>query len=195
MKQLLVTCFEPFGGARVNASARAAALLPERIGDWRIEKRELPVIFGLAGENCLELIDLLRPDAVLLLGQAGGREAVTPELTARNYRWARIPDNAGRSPKGEPVAPGGEDALFATLPVEAMTEAIREAGLPAAMSCSAGYYVCNDLYYTVLRRLRGTGTPAAFVHVPSAETLSPEQSAQALEAAITAIDGEKGTVE
>lgn len=194
MKQLLVTCFEPFGGARVNASARAAALLPERIGDWRIEKRELPVIFGLAGENCLELIDLLRPDAVLMLGQAGGREAVTPELLARNVRWARIPDNAGNEPKGEPVVHGGEDALFATLPVEAMTEAIRAAGLPGALSATAGLYVCNDLYYSVLHRLRGTGIPAAFVHVPSAQTLSSERSARALEAAITALDGKKGMV-
>lgn len=187
MKQLLVTCFEPFGGARVNASARAAALLPERIGDWRIEKRELPVIFGLAGENCLELIDLLRPDAVLLLGQAGGREAVTPELTARNYRWARIPDNAGRSPKGEPVAPGGEDALFATLPVETMCEAIRTGGLPAKLSCSAGYYVCNDLYYSVLFHLRGSGIRCAFIHVPDEQSMDVGQSARALELAIRAL--------
>ena len=195
MKQLLVTCFEPFGGETTNASAQAAALLPEQIGAWTLVRQELPVVFGLAGEKCCARIDELRPDAVLMLGQAAGREAVTPELAARNVRWARIPDNAGRSPLGESVVPGGEDALFATLPVETMTEAIRATGLPAALSATAGLYVCNDLYYTVLHHLRGTGTPAAFVHVPSAETLSPEQSARALEAAITAIDGEKGTVE
>ena len=195
MKQLLVTCFEPFGGEATNASAQAAALLPERIGVWTLVKQELPVVFALAAEKCCARIDELGPDAVLMLGQAAGREAVTPELAARNVRWARIPDNAGNEPKGEPVIPGGEDAFFATLPVEAMTEAIRAAGLPGALSATAGLYVCNDLYYSVLHRLRGTGTPAAFVHVPSAETLSPEQSARALEAAITALDGEKGTVE
>ena len=185
--QLLVTYFEPFGGEAKNASAQAAALLPEMIGNRRITKCCLPVVFGLAGERCCALIDALRPDAVLMLGQAAGREAVTPELIARNLRWARIPDNRGRSPKGEPVVPGGEDALFATLPVEAMTETIRSAGLPAALSAGAGLYVCNDLFYTVLHHLRGRDIPAAFVHVPDGKTLSPEDSARALTAAILAI--------
>ena len=184
---LLATCFEPFGGEESNASAKALALLPERIGAWSVVKQELPVVFGLAGEKCRALIDALRPDAVLMLGQAGGRSAVTPELVARNLRWARIPDNAGRSPKGEPVIPGGEDALFATLPVEAMTEAIRAAGLPGALSASAGLYVCNDLYYSVLHHLRGSGIPAAFLHLPAAETLAPARSARALEAAVGTI--------
>ncbi len=185
--RLLVTCFEPFGADAVNASALAAALLPRRIGAWYLTKRELPVVFGLAGEKCRALIDALRPDAVLMLGQAAGREAVTPELAARNYRFARIPDNAGQSPMGEAVLRGAEDALFATLPVEAMTEAVRAAGLPGALSCSAGYYVCNDLYYSVLHRLKGSAIPAAFVHVPAAETLPPERSAEALIAAIKAL--------
>ena len=192
---LLATCFEPFGGEETNASARALGLLPERIGDWSIVKQELPVVFGQAGERCCSLIDVLRPDAVLMLGQAAGRKAVTPELAARNLRWGRIPDNAGRSPKGEPVIPGGEDALFATLPVEDMTEAIKAAGVPGSLSASAGLYVCNDLYYQVLHQLRGTGIPAAFVHVPSAETLSPDRTAQGLEASISAVNAKKGTVE
>ncbi len=192
---LLATCFEPFGGEERNASAQALGLLPERIGAWSVVKQELPVVFDLAGESCCSLIDALQPDAVLMLGQAAGREAVTPELIARNVRWGRIPDNAGNSPKGEPVVSGGEDALFATLPVEAMTEAIREAGLPGALSASAGLYVCNDLYYTVLHHLRGTAIPAAFVHVPAAGTLSPDRAALALEAAISAIHSQKGTVE
>lgn len=195
MKKLLLTFFAPFGGDEANASAQAAALLPGTAGDWTLEKMELPVVFGLAGERCRALIDALRPDAVLMLGQAARREAVTPELVARNLRWARIPDNAGNEPKGEPVVPGGEDALFATLPAEAMAEAIRAAGLPGALSVTAGLYVCNDLYYSVLYHLRGTGIPAAFVHVPSAETLSSERSARALEAAITALDARKGTEE
>lgn len=195
MKKLLLTYFEPFGGELSNASAQAAALLPETIGDWSLERHELPVVFGLAGERCCALIDALRPDAVLLLGQAAGREAVTPELAARNHRWARIPDNAGGTPRGEPVVPGGEDAIFATLPVRAMTEAIRAAGLPAALSCDAGRYVCNDLYYTVLHALRGVGIPAAFLHVPAAQTLAPAQTARALEAAISCISAQKGTVE
>ena len=184
---LLLTFFEPFGGDTVNASARAAELLPTRIRAWSVVKQELPVVFGLAGERCCALIDALRPEAVLMLGQAGGRNAVTPELAARNHRWARIPDNAGRSPLGEPVIPGGEDALFATLPVEAMTEAIRAAGIPAALSTDAGRYVCNDLYYSVLSHLRGSGVRGAFVHVPGLQGMEPERTARALEAAVAAI--------
>ena len=182
---LLLTCFEPFGGETVNASAEAARLLQERIGPWTLIKRQLPVVFGAAGDRCLELIQETRPQAVLLLGQAAGRTALTPELTARNWRWARIPDNAGRAPKGEPVLPGGEDARFAGLPVEAMVQAIRAAGYPAALSCSAGYYVCNDLYYTVLARAHQI--PAAFLHVPASGTLAPEITAKAIEATIPAI--------
>lgn len=187
MKRLLLTCFEPFGGEAVNASAQAAALLPDRIGDWSLCRLELPVVFGLAGERCCREIDALAPAAVLMLGQAGARSRVTPELLARNYRWARIPDNYGRSPKGAPVRQGGEDALFATLPVEAMTDAIREAGLPAALSCSAGYYVCNDLYYSVLSHLRGSGIRCAFIHLPAEQTLAAALSAKALELAILAL--------
>lgn len=191
-RKLLLTYFEPFGGEATNASAQAAALLPKTLGDWSIVKCRLPVVFGLAGKTCLALLDALRPDAVLMLGQAAGREAVTPELVARNCRWGRIPDNRGAAPKGEPVIPGGEDALFATLPVQAMTEAIRAAGLPAALSASAGLYVCNDLYYTVLHALRGPACsagaiPAAFVHLPSAQKLPPAQSARAIKSAIAAL--------
>ena len=118
--KLLLTCFEAFGGEAENASARCAALLPEQIGRWTLCKRKLPVVFGLAGERCCALLEELRPDAVLMLGQAAGRAAVTPELLARNWRYARLPDNRGSMPLGESIVPGGQDALFATLPVEAM---------------------------------------------------------------------------
>lgn len=185
--KLLLTCFEPFGGELCNASALAAALLPDRIGPWELLKFELPVVFALAGKRCLTLIETLRPDAVLMLGQAAGRSSVTPELVARNLRWARLPDNEGHSPKGQSVIPEGEDALFAGLPAERLTEAIQKAGLPAELSCSAGYYVCNDLYYTVLYHLRGD-VPALFIHVPSVDALSSEVSALALKAVIEAID-------
>lgn len=191
MKTLLLTYFQPFGGDNTNASAEAAKLLPDRIGAWTLRKSELPVVFGLAGERCCAAIDEIKPNAVLLLGQAGGRKSVTPELAARNFRYARIPDNDGNTPKGVPVIPGGEDALFAALPVEAMLTAIRAAGLPGELSCSAGRYVCNDLYYTVLHHLRHTDVGAAFIHVPSAQDLAPEKTAMALEAAILAIPYKK----
>ncbi|MBQ7870720.1 MAG: pyroglutamyl-peptidase I [Oscillospiraceae bacterium] len=164
MKTLLITGFEPFGGEAVNPSWEAVAALPETIGSWKLEKLRIPVVFGLAGETVLDRAAAVRADAILCVGQAGGRGAVTPELVAINLRHATIPDNAGRQPQDEAVDPAGPAAYFSTLPVRAMVRAATEAGHKCAVSYSAGAYVCNDLLYTVLHRKKET--PACFVHVP-----------------------------
>ena len=187
---LLITAFEPFGGEKENASLLAVEALPEQIGEWRLVKATLPVVFGAAGERAASLAEACGAEAVVCVGQAAGREAVTPELVAINLRYARIPDNAGQAPLDQPVRPGGREAYFSTLPVRAMAEAIQGAGLPGALSCTAGTYVCNDLYYSLLDRFHGTRIRTAFIHVPSARgerALPTEQAARALEAAIRAI--------
>ena len=116
----------------------------------------------------------LQPDAVLCVGQAGGRAAITPELVAINLRFGRIADNAGAAPVDEPVAADGPAAYFSTLPVRAMAQAITDAGLPGQVSYSAGAFVCNDLLYTVLHHYAGTPVRAAFIHVP----FLPQQAAE-----------------
>lgn len=176
MKTLLITGFEPFGGEAINPSWEAVDRLPETIGLWRLEKLCIPVVFGLAGETVLARAAKLCPQAVICVGQAGGRTALTPELVAINLRHASIPDNAGSQPQDVPVAPEGPAAYFSTLPVRAMAKAAEAAGIKSAVSYSAGAYVCNDLLYTLLHRR--PETPACFIHVP----YLPEQAREGVPA-------------
>ena len=192
MKHLLITGFEPFGGETVNPSWEAVKLLPEVIDDVRLHKLRLPVVYGDAARAAIDAVEKLRPDAVLCIGQAGSRSAVTPEFVAINLRHARIADNAGNQPQDEPVVPGGPAAYFATMPVRRMVEAVEKTGVPCACSYTAGTFVCNDLIYSLLHALRNTETAAGFIHVPflpeqGSPSLTLEQMVTALTAAIGAL--------
>lgn len=198
MKRLLITGFAPFGGDRVNPSWQAVQTLPETVGGWELYKRELPVTFRGAPEALFAAVDEAEPDAVLMVGLAASRGAVTPERQGVNEMVARIPDNEGNQPQNEPVVPGGPEILFSTLPVEDMTEAIQTAGVPARLSESAGRFVCNALLYSALFELEQMDDPipAAFIHVPATPelaegkdwpTLTLDEIVTALTAAIKAI--------
>lgn len=192
MKKLLITGFDPFGGETVNPSWEAVRLLPERIGEYDLTKLQIPTEFSRASEAVLMAAEALQPDAILCVGQAGGRAGITPEVVGINLREARIPDNGGAQPVNEPVAAAGPAAYFATLPVREMVEALRSAGIPASLSYSAGAFVCNDVLYSVLHRYSGTRTMAGFVHVPflpeqakeGVASMALETIAEALEIAI-----------
>lgn len=166
MKKLLMTGFEAFGGETINPSWEAVARLPEAIGEYSLTKLRLPVVFGEAAQIAISAAEEGNFDAVLCIGQAGGRSAITPELVGINLRHATISDNNGNQPKDEPIAEGGSAAYFSTLPVREMSEAIKAVGLPSAVSYSAGAYVCNDLLYSLLSHFDGSGTRAAFIHIP-----------------------------
>lgn len=198
--KLLITAFEPFGGEAVNPAQLAVQRLPDRIGAVQLVRLSVPVEFGRSAAVVCEAIDAHRPDAVLCVGQAGGRAAITPERVAINCDDARIPDNAGAQPVDVPVAADGPAAYFATVPVKAMVTAIRAAGLPAALSNTAGTYVCNHLMYGVLHHLARTAPAvrAGFIHLPymteqtadkpaGTPALPLEQLVRGLEAAVTAI--------
>ena len=198
MKRLLITGFSPFGGDGINPAWQAVAALPETVGAWALHKRELPATFRGALKGMEEAIREVEPDAVLMIGLAAGRAAVTPERQGVNEKSARIPDNEGCQPQNEPVIPGGPEALYSTLPVEDMAEAIREIGVPAQVSESAGRFVCNALLYSTLHALEQADDPipAAFVHVPATPelagardmpTLTLEEITAALKAAIEGI--------
>ena len=166
--RILVTGFEPFGGEAVNPAWEAAAALPERIGGAEITALRIPTTFAGGAAAVTAAMDRLRPAAVVSLGQAGGRKAVTPERIAINLVDARIPDNAGEQPREQPIEAGGPDGCFSTLPVAAMAAAIREAGLPGEVSNTAGTYVCNQVMYRVLRHAAAAmpETRCGFIHVP-----------------------------
>lgn len=166
MKKLLITGFDPFDGASVNPSWEAVKLLPDQIGDYELHKLQIPTIFGLAPRTVLEKAAELQPDVIISVGQAGTRPAVTPERVGINIRDARITDNAGVSPKDEPIVPDGPDGLFTTLPIKAMIAAINDAGLPGAVSNTAGTFVCNDVLYSLLHHYAGTDVRCGFIHVP-----------------------------
>ena len=172
MPQLLITGFDPFGGETVNPAWEAVKRLPDTIGGWTLHKLEIPTVFADASHAVLDEARRLQPDAVICVGQAGGRAAVTPEMVGINLRYGRIADNAGCAPQDEPVVPGAPAAYFATLPVRAMAEAVSAVGIPAAVSYSAGAFVCNDVLYSVLHHFRGTGVRSGFIHVP----FLPEQA-------------------
>ena len=192
MKKLLITGFDPFGGEKINPAWEAVKLLPEIIGEYMLCKLEIPTVFGLAAQRVMEKAEEVKPQVILCIGQAGGRSAVTPERIGVNIRDARIPDNGGNQPRGNFCVPEGPAAYFATVPVMAMEEAIRAAGLPATVSNSAGAFVCNDVLYTLLHRYAGTDVKVGFIHVPylpeqGTPNLPLADTVKALLAAIEAI--------
>ena len=190
-RKLLITGFDPFGGASINPAWEAVKLLPDAIADFEVHKLEIPTVFGLATEKVLEKAAEIQPDVILCVGQAGGRGAVTPERIGVNIRDAKIADNAGNQPVGQFVAEEGPAAYFATVPVMAMAEAIRKESLPGQVSNSAGAFVCNDTLYGLLHHYAGTEVKVGFIHVPwlpeqGSPSMPLEKTAAALEAAIRA---------
>ncbi len=169
MKKIIVTAFEPFDNAKTNPSYEAAKLLPEKIGEADIEVMRLPVVFGKATSILEKRIDETMPDAIIMLGVAGTRTKITPEVIAVNIDDARIPDNQGNSPKFQKIDPTGEDGIFSALPVAEMVENMTKEGIPSELSYSAGAYVCNDLFYRTMNflKLKGLSIPAGFIHVPN----------------------------
>ena len=168
--KILVTGFDPFGGETVNPAYEAVKLLPDTIGGAQIFKLEIPTVFSLSGPAVEEGIKKYQPDVVLCVGQAGGRASISVEKVAINLVDARIPDNNGEQPLDEPLQADGPAAYFSTLPVKAMVQHVKDAGLPCYLSFTAGTYVCNSIMYNVLYMCekRYPGIRAGFIHVPYA---------------------------
>ena len=186
-KRLLITGFDAFDNIEANPSQLAVEQLPDTVGCFRLEKLVLPTVYGTAAQMVLDRIEALRPDLVLCIGVADGRDAITPERIGINLRSASLPDNAGNQPAQEPVIEGGPDGIFSTLPVEEMVKAIRAAGDPASVSNTAGTFVCNDVLYTLLHHYAGTPTRVGFVHLPYLpEQGEPNLPLEAMVKALTA---------
>ncbi len=198
--KILVTAFDPFGGESINPALEAVKLMKNHIDGAEIVKLEIPTVFRKSIDKVAEAIIKENPDVVLSIGQAGGRFEVTPERVAINVDDARIPDNEGNQPIDVPIYEDGAPAYFTTLPVKAMVEAIRSAGLPSSLSNSAGTFVCNHIMYGVLYQIEkmGKNICAGFIHVPfipeqvarrpaPAPCMSMVDIAKALEAAVSAI--------
>ena len=166
MKKLLITGFEPFGGEVINPSWDAVCRLPDVIGDYELVKLLIPVVFGDSAKIVIEEARRISPDAILCIGQAGGRDAITPEMVGINLRYARIPDNAGNEPRDEKILVSGENAYFTTLHAREIAEEIGKKGIASKVSYSAGAYVCNDVIYSLLAEFNKTDIRVGFIHVP-----------------------------
>ncbi len=174
MKTVLLMGFEPFDQEPVNPSWEAARQLDgfKIDQDVMVVARELPCAFATAGERMLQLIDELRPAMVIATGLAPGRSEISMERVAININDARIPDNLGEQPVDTPVVDGGPAAYFSTLPIKAMVKAVREAGIAASVSQTAGTFVCNQVFYRLQHALEGSAVRSGFIHVPG-ESLMP----------------------
>jgi pyroglutamyl-peptidase len=172
----LVTGFEPFGGDRINPSFEALRRLPSRLGALDLVTAALPVAFESALPALRRAIATSEPHIVLCTGLAGGRAELSLERIAINIDDARIPDNDGKQPIDRPVIGGAPAAYFATLPIKAAAAALREAGLPAAISNSAGTFLCNHVFYGLMYEATTGGHPfrGGFLHMP----YLPSQAAQ-----------------
>jgi pyroglutamyl-peptidase len=175
---VLLTGFEPFDRDTVNPSWEAVRALDGwRQGGAVVHARRIPCVFGVALRVLDAAIDELQPQLVLAVGQAGGRSEFMPERVAINVDDGRIGDNAGHQPIDQPVVAGAPVAYFSTLPIKAMVRDLRAAGIPAAVSNSAGTFVCNHLFFGLMHRAATRPVPgmrAGFIHVP----YLPEQSAR-----------------
>jgi pyroglutamyl-peptidase len=172
-KTLLLTGFEPFGddpGAqKLNPSAAIAqALHGETIAGLRVQGAVLPCVFGESAHALSRLIKAHQPSAVVCLGQAGGRSAISIERIAVNWDEAALPDNAGQVRAGQPILKTAPAAYFSTLPIHAMRDAVLAQSLPAELSSSAGHFVCNHVFFSLMHLLskQKTKLPAGFVHLP-----------------------------
>lgn len=178
--KILLTGFEPFDGADTNPSWEAVLRVPDEIAGAQVHRMRLPVVYGEAADLLRREIVRLRPEIVISCGVANGRQAVTPELVAINYRHARIPDNAGQQFFGQPIDPDSPAAYMTSLPVHAMIDAVKAADLPCALSMSAGAYVCNDVYWAVLATEKDLGHRGLFIHIPVTDAVSVEDAARAI---------------
>ena len=168
--KILITGFEPFGGESVNPAYEAVKLLPDMAGDIQTVKMEIPTVFGEAGKVVETGILQHQPDAVICVGQAGRRADIGVERVAINLAEASIPDNAGNQPMDVKVQEDGDTAYFATIPVKAMVKNIKDHGIPASISYTAGTYVCNSVMYDLLYLIdrKYPSIRGGFIHVPYA---------------------------
>lgn len=166
--RILVTGFDPFGGEKVNPAIEAVKLLPGELYGAEIIRLEIPTVIHKSIKRIAEKIEEVDPDVILSIGQAGGRPDITVERIGINCDDCRIPDNEGNQPVDEKVFENGDNAYFSTLPIKAIVEEIKKAGIPASISNSAGTFICNHVMYGVryLCEMKYFGKKSGFIHIP-----------------------------
>jgi pyroglutamyl-peptidase len=164
---ILLTGFAPFGDERSNPSWEVASQLEgHKFNGLAVKSMRLPVNCRRASQAVIDAITTLAPAAMVGLGQAGGRPTVSLEKVAINLADPRANRERDGGLQGKPVIAGGPDAYFTRLPLAAILRMLKHHDIPAALSLSAGVYVCNTVMYSALHTLRRRRTPAGFIHLP-----------------------------
>ena len=175
-KTILLTGFEPFGGEAINPSWEAVRALDGKImSDGSvIAVARLPCVFGDSLDVLAQHVCKHKARIVVCVGQAGGRSELSIERVAINVDDARIPDNAGAQPIDTAIRADGPAAYFSTLPIKAIVAALQAKEIPAAVSQTAGTFVCNHVFYGLMHLAAQTPKikRAGFVHIP----FLPEQA-------------------
>lgn len=173
---ILLTGFEPFAGDAANPSGEAVRIAATHWDGPEVLVTEvLPVVFEGAARRLDELIAEHSPDVVICSGLAGGRAEISVERVAVNLIDARIPDNDGVQPVDRPSIVGAPDARFSSLPVKAIVRDIAAAGIPSALSTTAGTFVCNHAFFIAAETAaHRPGARAGFIHVPWATGQGPD---------------------
>ncbi|MEM4831670.1 MAG: pyroglutamyl-peptidase I [Sulfolobales archaeon] len=168
----LITGFEPYGRYSENPSEVVVRALPEvasrELPGVELATAVLPVSFRRARERLLGLLRVEKPDIYVGIGLRPGTTHIAVERVAVNLADARTPDNDGEQPIDEPIDPEGPAAYFSTLPVKSIVKELRNSGIPAAVSNSAGTFLCNYVMYLALNHSFRYGYPtkSGFIHVP-----------------------------
>ncbi|WP_377703477.1 pyroglutamyl-peptidase I [Pseudoduganella sp. UC29_71] len=169
MKTILLTGFEPFNQETINPAWETVRALDGWSEDgFRVVARQLPCVFGEANDAMARAVAALDPAVVIAVGQAGGRCDLSVERVAINIDDAPIMDNRQQQLVDQPIVPGGPAAYFSTLPIKAIVQALRAAGLPASVSQTAGTFVCNHVFYGLMHAAasRKGSMRAGFIHIP-----------------------------
>lgn len=166
--KVLITGFTPFGGEDINPAYEAVKNLDDIINGAHIIKEEISTVFHKSIDELDNLIETENPNIVICVGQAGGRFHISIERVAINVDDARIADNEGNQLIDEKIYDDGENAYFSSLPIKAMVRRIREGGIPASISNTAGTFVCNHLMYGLLYLIHNKypNIRGGFIHVP-----------------------------
>ncbi|SEM79974.1 pyroglutamyl-peptidase I [Paenibacillus sp. OK076] len=178
MLKILISGFEPFGGDAINPTGELMeALVQEVIEGAELKTVLLPVHFDECADLLIAEMESYQPDVVIACGLAKGRTAITPERIAVNVKDVppgSYSDNQGQHPVDELIVEGSPDGLFSTLPIRAMVNNMGAAGIPAAVSNTAGTYICNNTMYRVLDHIRLKQLPirAGFVHFPASTEMA-----------------------
>ncbi len=180
-RTILLTGYNPYANADYNPTGVLARQLNgTRIGSARIVGAQIPVAVEDAGPALHRLLNRANPDAALAMGVAPGRPVLSVERVAVNMLDFSVPDNRGRRYRDRPIRAGGPAAYFSTLPVRAILAALRQAGIPAELSDTAGTYLCNFAMFTLLDAFAAEGKrgPAGFIHVPQVPEASLDKRGQ-----------------